>query len=102
MSLLTASIGTEKASGEVLTQYMALFAKKDRPKEVTFRRGVRACAADNGISCKIIIPNPKRIRKPQFGRERRCPPVSLELVLMVAGTGWLIRQLFRLIDWIEG
>lgn len=76
--------------------------KKDRSKAATFERSVRACAADNGIKCKIIIPNPMRMRKPKFGQGRRCLSMSFELVLMVAGTGWLTRLLFRLIDWIEG
>lgn len=28
--------------------------------------------------------------------------MSWEFTLAVIGTGWLISQLFRLIDWIEG
>lgn len=43
----------------------------------------------------------RRKCKPLFGQGRRCLSVSLELVLMTIGTGWLTRLLFRVIDLIE-
>jgi len=37
----------------------------------------------------------------QFGRERGISLISWELLLTSIGTGWLVRQLFRVIDLIE-
>lgn len=76
--------------------------QKKRPPEGGNLQTVRVGLAPENDS-GIIISQIREKRKPQFSPGRRCPPVTeWGLVLVTIGAGWLVRQLFRLIDKIEG
>lgn len=74
-------------------------AKKDRPKAGTFEQSCPGLAPRT--LNKIIISNSRQNASPNLDGEGGAFPVTWELVLMTIGTGWLTRQLFQLIDWIE-
>lgn len=74
--------------------------KKDRPEAATPRRPSPRLAPRT--LRLLIISRSWQNASPNFGQGRGCPPLmSWEFTLAVIGTGWLISQLFRLIDWIE-
>lgn len=74
-------------------------SKKDRPEAATSERHCPGLQPRNKIY-DHYIKFPAEC-KPQFGRERGYPPMSWAMVLTWIGAAGLVRQLSRLIDWME-
>lgn len=74
--------------------------KKDRLRGGTLKRSGLGLRPQNDSG--MIIPQFRGVRKPNFPGGGGVLSMTWELALMTIGTGWLIRQLFRLIDKIEG
>lgn len=78
---------------------MFLHNKEDRPRVAALRR------SEAGFCPKTIAElsyhNSAKSASPNLPRRGGVLSMTWELALMTIGTGWLIRQLFRLIDKIE-
>lgn len=76
--------------------------QKKRPPESWNSQAAKGGLAPKNDS-RVIIAQFCEKRKPQFPPGRRCPPMTgWGLVLATIGAGWLVRQLFRIIDRLEG
>lgn len=74
-------------------------AKKDRPKDGTFEQSRPGLAPRTVV--KIIISNSRQNASPNLDKRGGIFPVSWEFMLTVIGSGFLVSQLSRFIDWIE-
>ncbi len=73
--------------------------KKDRPKDGAFEQS-RPGLAPRTVA-KIIISNSRQNASPNLDKRGGIFPVSWEFMLTVIGSGFLVSQLSRFIDWIE-
>ena len=74
-------------------------AKKDRPKAGTFEQSRPGLAPRTNH--KVIISNSRRNASPNLDKRGGNLPVSWAFMLTVIGSGFLVSQLSRFIDWIE-
>ena len=73
--------------------------KKDRPEAATSERRCPGLAPINVYM--IIISNSRQNASPNPDKRGGIFPVSWAFMLTVIGSGFLVSQLSRFIDWIE-